>query len=161
MSLSSDRGVWNQPHEGFAIGLRPESLIRNAVELLCVDQIELLPQKPLYDSLILQIGLALKADLESHKPGGKLYAETMATALAVHLLRNYSSHNHKSVHCLGGLSLTQLKLVVDYINDHLDQELGLAELAAITQLSPYHFCRSFKRSTGLTPHQYVIRQCVE
>ncbi len=72
-----------------------------------------------------------------------------------------TSHNHKSVHYLGGLSPTPLRLVIDYINDYLDQELGLEELAAIAQLSPYRFCRSFKRSTGFTPHQYVIRQRVE
>ncbi len=154
-------GAWNQPHEGFTIGLQPELLTRNAAELLAIDQVELLPQKPLYDPLILQMGMALKADLESQRPGGRLYAETMATALSVHLLRNYSAHSHKSIRYLGGLSPTHLKLVVDYINDRLDQELSLDELAAIAQLSPYHFCRSFKRSTGLTPHQYVIRQRVE
>jgi len=154
-------GAWNRPQEGFAISLKPELLTRNAAELLAVDQVELLPQKPLYDPLILQIGLALKADLESHRPGGRLYAETMGTALAVHLLRNYSAYKHQSIRYLGGLSPTQLRWVVDYINSHLTQELSLEELAAIAQLSSYHFCRSFKRSTGLTPHQYVIRQRVE
>ncbi|WP_017299150.1 helix-turn-helix domain-containing protein [Nodosilinea nodulosa] len=154
-------GAWNQPHEGFAISLKPELLTRNAAELLAVDQVELLPQKPLYDPFILQVGLALKADLESRRPGGRLYAETMATALAVHLLRNYSAHTHKSVNYLGGLSTTQLKRVIDYINDHLEQELSLEKMAAIAQLSSYHFCRSFKRSMGLTPHQYVIQQRVE
>jgi AraC family transcriptional regulator len=154
-------GAWDQPHEGFALSLKPELLTRNAAELLAVDRVELLPQKPLYDPLILQIGLALKADLESQRPGGRLYAETMATALSVHILRNYLAHSHQSVRYLGGLSATQLQRVTDYINDHLDQELSLEELAAIAQLSAYHFCRSFKRSTGLTPHQYVIRQRVE
>jgi AraC family transcriptional regulator len=154
-------GAWDQPHEGFAISLMPELLTRNAAELLAVDHVELLPQKPLYDPLILQIGLALKADLESHRPGGQLYADAMATALAVHILRNYSAHSHQSVRCLGSLSPTQLKWVTNYINDHLDQELSLDELAGIVKLSAYHFCRSFKRSTGLTPHQYVIRQRVE
>jgi len=154
-------GAWNQPHTGFAISLKPALLTRNATELLAVDRVEILPQKPFYDPLILQMGLALKADLESHRPGGRLYAEAMANALAVHILRNYSTHSHQSVRHLGGLSPTQLKLVTDYINDRLDQELSLEELAAIAQLSAYHFCRSFKRSTGLTPHQYVIRQRVE
>ena len=51
--------------------------------------------------------------------------------------------------------------MVGHITDHLDQELSLEGLAAISQLSAYHFCRAFKRSTGLTPHQYVIRQRVE
>jgi AraC family transcriptional regulator len=50
---------------------------------------------------------------------------------------------------------------MDYINDYLAQELSLEELAAIAQISAYHFCRSFKRSTNFTPHQYVIRQRVE
>ncbi|WOB42438.1 helix-turn-helix transcriptional regulator [Thermoleptolyngbya oregonensis NK1-22] len=154
-------GAWNQPHEGFAISLQPALLTRSATEVLAVDQVELLPQVPLYDPLILEIGLALKADLESHKPGGQLYAEAMATALAVHLLRNYSAHSHKPIRYSGGLSPMQFKRVVDYIDDHLDQALGLEELAAIAQLSAYHFCRSFKRSTGFTPHQYVIRQRVE
>lgn len=152
---------WEQQSEALMLNLELHILTRNAAELLAVDQVELLPYTQLYDPLIRQLGLALKADLESHKPGGQLYAETLTNALAVHLLRNYSAHNHKSVRYLGGLSPTQLRLVMDYINDHLDQELGLEELAAIVQLSAYHFCRSFKQSTGLTPHQYVIRQRVE
>jgi AraC family transcriptional regulator len=152
---------WEQPSEALMLTLDPHLLTRNVAELLVVDRVELLPRIQLYDPLIRQIGLALKADLESHKPGGRLYAETLTNALAVHLLRNYSSHNHKSVRYLGGLSPTQLQLVTNYINEHLEQELSLEELAAIAQLSPYHFCRSFKRSTGLTPHQYVIRQRVE
>lgn len=154
-------GAWNQPFQGFSLSLKPALLTRNAAELLAVDQVEIPPQKPFYDPFILQIGLALKADLESHRPGGRLYAEAMATALAVHILRNYSAHSYQSVRYLGGLSPTQLKLVTNYINDHLDRELSLEELAAIAQLSAYHFCRSFKRSTSLTPHQYVIRQRVE
>jgi AraC family transcriptional regulator len=154
-------GAWNQPQQGFSLSLKPELLTRNAAELLAIDRVEVPPQKPFYDPLILQIGLALKADLESHRPGGRLYAETMANALAVHILRNYSAHSYQSIRYLGGLSPTQVKLVVDYINDRLGQELSLEELAAIAQLSVYHFCRSFKRSTNFTPHQYVIRQRVE
>jgi AraC family transcriptional regulator len=154
-------GCWRHPLESIMLNLKPDLLLQTAAELLAVDQVELLPQTLLYDPLILQIALALKADLQSQKPGGRLYAETLTNALAVHLLRNYSSHHHKALRRLGGLSATQLQLVIDYINDYLDQELSLDELAAIAQLSPYHFCRSFKQSTGLTPHQYVIRQRVE
>jgi AraC family transcriptional regulator len=154
-------GGWTGRMEGLALNLQSKLLTRNAAEMLGVDQMELLPQEPLYDPLIFHIGLALKADLESQRPGGRLYAETLATALAAHLLRNYSAHTHTPIRHTGGLSPTHLKLVTDYINDQLDQELRLEELAAIVQLSTYHFCRCFKRSTGFTPHQYVIRQRVE
>lgn len=154
---------WRQPTEAIMLNLKPELLLHNAAQMLAVEQVELLSRTSVYDPLILEIALALKADLESCRPGGRLYAETLTNALTVHLLRNYSSHHHKALRPLGSwsLSATPLKLVIDYINDYLDQELSLEELAAIAQLSPYHFCRSFKGYTGLTPHQYVIRQRVD
>lgn len=51
--------------------------------------------------------------------------------------------------------------VIDYINAHLELNLGVGELANVVQMSPYYFTRLFKQSTGLTPHQYVIRRRVE
>ncbi len=154
-------GCWRQTNQGLTINLKMDFLTHHAAELLALDQVELLPQMMIYDPLILQIGLALKADLESQKPGGNLYAETIAATLAAHLLRNYSAHHHQPTRYLGGLSPSHLRRVTDYINDRLEKELSLEELAGVVQLSSYHFCRCFKQSTGLTPHQYVIRQRVE
>jgi AraC family transcriptional regulator len=99
--------------------------------------------------------------LENNPKGSRLYAETMANALAVHLLQNYSAHQPILREYTGGLSSRQLRQVIDYINGHLDRDLGLAELAAVVQMSPHYFTRLFKQSTGLTPHQYVIRRRVE
>jgi AraC family transcriptional regulator len=48
--------------------------------------------------------------------------------------------------------------VIEYIQQNLDQDLTLAELAALVYMSPYHFARLFKRSTGVPPHRFVVRQ---
>jgi AraC family transcriptional regulator len=64
-------------------------------------------------------------------------------------------------HSIGELLPYQFNQVVDYIQAHLDQELSLDDLAAISQLSPYHFSRSFKQKLGLSPCQYIIWQRVE
>lgn len=84
--------------------------------------------------------------------------ETIANLLAVHLLQHYSAQKPTIKHYTGGLPKYKLQQVMDYINAHLEQPLGLAELAEVVQMSPGYFSRLFKQSTGLAPHQYLI-QC--
>jgi AraC family transcriptional regulator len=56
------------------------------------------------------------------------------------------------------LSGSRLRRVADYIEQNLDKDLSLAELAAVVYMSPYHFARLFKDSTGVPPHRFVVRQ---
>jgi AraC family transcriptional regulator len=48
-----------------------------------------------------------------------------------------------------------MKRVADFLLANLAEDVGLAELAAIAGLSPHHFCRAFKHSTGLPPHAWL------
>ena len=41
---------------------------------------------------------------------------------------------------------------------HLDTDLTLAEIAASVYMSPCHFARLFKRSTGVSPHRFVVQR---
>ena len=56
------------------------------------------------------------------------------------------------------LTSRRLRRVTEYIERHLDTDLTLAELAAVVCMSPYHFARLFKCSTGVPPHRFVVRQ---
>jgi len=59
---------------------------------------------------------------------------------------------------IGGLPSCRLRRVTAYVQGNLDRELRLAELAAVVYMSPYHFARLFKGSTGVPPHRFVVRQ---
>ena len=59
------------------------------------------------------------------------------------------------------LPLSRLRRVTDYIHEHLDQHLTLAQLGAVVFMSPYHFARLFQHSTGLPPHRFVVRARIE
>src|ERR687885_792820 len=155
------RSCWNAEHDFIVIAIASDVFARAVDESAEPSNIELLPHFATSDGLVLQIGLALKGVLENNPQGSRLYAETMANALAVHLLQHYSARQPILRDYNGGLSRHQLRQVIDYINGHLDRDLGLAELAKIVQMSPHYFTRLFKQSTGLTPHQYVIRHRVE
>ena len=155
------RSCWNAEHDFIVIAIASDVFARAVDESAEPSNVELVPHFATSDGLVLQIGLALKGVLENNPQGSRLYAETMANALAVHLLQHYSARQPILRNYNGGLSRHQLRQVIDYINGHLDQDLGLAELAKIVQMSPHYFTRLFKQSTGLTPHQYVIHRRVE
>ena len=55
----------------------------------------------------------------------------------------------------------KLRMVIEYIMENLGGSPTLEQMAAVVQLSPYHFARQFKAATGLPPHQYVIARRIE
>jgi len=59
---------------------------------------------------------------------------------------------------VGSLPSCRLRRVTEYIQQNLDKDLTLAELAAVVYMSPYHFARLFKYSTGVPPHRFVVGQ---
>ncbi|HLW03287.1 MAG TPA: AraC family transcriptional regulator [Ktedonobacterales bacterium] len=113
------------------------------------------------DPLLMQIGFALWRELEQQAPAGKLYAQTAAQMLAVHLLRHYTARGLALKEPARGLTQQQMRRVIDFVEAHLGQELSLDALAQQTSFSPYHFARLFRRTTGESPHQFVLRQRLE
>jgi len=61
----------------------------------------------------------------------------------------------------GELPAYRLRRVAQYIQDNLQRELRLADLSAVVHMSPYHFARLFKRSTGVPPHQFLLRHRID
>lgn len=141
--------------------LEPEFLAQVAHESINPDKVELLLELKRSDRLIYQIGIALRADLELDGGSSSFYADSLATALAAHLLKHYSTRQHSFRSYDDGLSKAKLKQAIEYINDHLYENFLLGELAKEIGMSQYYFCRLFKRSTGVTPHQYLIGQRIE
>lgn len=150
--------IWKQRGDFSLIGLFPTFFQRTIDESVRVKQIELIPQIGRIDPFIQQVGLALKADVEANHPAGRMFGESLATGLAIHLLKNYSAWQVKlRSELTGRLSKSQLQTVMDCIHAHLDRDFSLSEMAGVLNLSQYHFCRLFKQSTGVTPHQYLTR----
>ena len=168
-SVSGDIGIypahlwqafeWHQPAKFLQLYLEPVLLNRIGSELYGQDSVELLPQPAFFDPVITQIAIALRNTLTAQKASSQLYADTMANALATHLVHHYSPQQktRQARTETGRLSARQLKQVTDYIDAHLAEDISLAELAKTVALSSFHFARLFKSSMGHAPHQYHIR----
>ena len=142
--------------------LRPAFIDAVAAEVgVYPDRVEIVPTIGARDPRFEQIGLALLGELHADGLGGRLYAESLATLLAVQLLRHQSAAGLPPSRPATRLSPAMLARVGEYVDAHLADDLSLASLAGAVGLSPYHFARLFRASTGLSPHQYVIRRRVE
>ena len=82
------------------------------------------------------------------------------TALALCLATDACPESVSGARC-GGIPPSRLRRVFDRVQQDLGGDLGLAVLAREASMSPYHFARAFRRSTGSSPHAWVVRQRVE
>jgi len=107
-----------------------------------------------------QLGLLRNELLERREPSTML-VQGLASSLAVHLVRAYASDTQQPATPHGGLPAFKIHRVLAAMQERIDQELDLKRLAKTVQLSEAHFSRSFKKSTGFSPSQYLTRMRME
>jgi AraC family transcriptional regulator len=113
------------------------------------------------DPLMEQLLLSAIGELERGNPCGKLYGDTAAQMLALHLLIRHCTFTRRCTEYKRGLSKSQLLRVLDYINAHPGRNIRLDDLAALTGMSAYHFLRQFRKSMNQSPLQYIISARME
>jgi AraC family transcriptional regulator len=120
------------------------------------DGIELVERQGSTDPTLHHIGMALRAGVETGVALDPMYGEALSTALVVHLLREHGASVLGQRRQYGGLPRDKLARAVEYIRDQLDTDLTVSGIAQAVYMSPYHFTRLFKESTGQSPYQYVV-----
>jgi len=148
------------PYEVTAVFLDPQTLTDIARAETGVDFPEIIPQLGIADPLIHSIGMLLDAELASENPKSRIYAESLAGALAAQIFARYTRP------CLNGISRLdtrwpQLRRSVEFINQSLDKDLYLSDIAAVANMSKYHFSKSFREVIGMPPHQYLVKLRME
>lgn len=156
-------GACKTSDEILAFIIAPIFLQQVALETNCChdNRVELLNVLKTRDSQIECIALSVQREIQQAFWGSKLYLESLANMLAIHLLRNYTSHPPKLREYDGGLAQSKLRRVLEYINIHLEQDIQLTDLAEAADMSQCYFASLFKQSMGVTPWQYVVQQRIE
>jgi AraC family transcriptional regulator len=108
------------------------------------------------DPVVQRLAALCDHEITEGGAGGRLYTESLATALVVHLFRSYGVNPCDAPRMIGGLAPSQLRRVKDLIEARLDEDVSLADLGALTDLSTRHFGQAFKTSVGMPPHRYLI-----
>jgi AraC family transcriptional regulator len=158
---SNHKLTWESEVEFLVLSLEEAMFARVLYDSVDLHQLEILPQFASSDPLVHHIGLALKSELESQGKGSRIYIESLTTTLCIHILKQYAVSSTKITTITEGLSNIKLRQAIEYINQNLDKDLTLTEIAAVAGMSIYHFSRLFKQSTGFSPHQYVLNSRIE
>jgi len=130
---------------------------RSASARQAVDLAKLPPRIEFEDPLLRSLMLRFQALLDDPSLDSPGYVETLAELLTFELARTQSGS--RSAHASqSGLTSTQVRLVTGYMDSHLSEKTSISELAALVDLTRFHFIRAFKQSTGVPPHQFMIRR---
>ena len=135
------------------------ALVSSVAESHRLQTFELQSRYGVSDQQVTHLVLALRDEFSSGNPSGQAYADMIARALVVRLLKAHAVS--APLHVIrGGLARPLLRRVMEYIDAHIDQDLGLRSLASVSGLSEDHFARAFRESTGVPPYRYLLQQRV-
>src|SRR5215467_6643071 len=123
--------------------------------------VELHPRWKMTDARLSSLLAAVNSERIAGFPSGRLFLDSVEQALAVALVNGYAARTQPIRTYRGGLSPARLRRVKEFVHAKLEDELGLRELAQSVGLSTPHFSEMFRKSTGETPHQFVLRLRVE
>ena len=143
---------WNGPNRGILVELDLDALPA-PIEI-----------KPLFagkDPLITHLALALRDELYAGNPGGRIYGEMLGAALKAHFVRKHAVFGNGRFLERRDIARDRMAAVLDYISANLHAPISLMDLAAVADVSVFHFAHAFRRRMGMPPHQYVLRKRIE
>lgn len=108
----------------------------------------------LEDDFLRQMGYRISAELEEESSVGAFLVDSLARAMASYLVATYCSDPVQERH-VPSIEHAKMRRVIDYINDHLEADITLAELSDIACLSRHHFARAFRSAVGVPPHRFI------
>lgn len=110
------------------------------------------------DEVAASLFTALAGMLDERVPGSSPRVAAIRSLMVSHLLEKYTDAASERPDYQGGLPIGKLRRLEHHVAENMEEELSLDTLAALVDLSPYHFSRVFKQTTGMTPLQYVTRE---
>src|ERR1700719_3871675 len=124
-------------------------------------EVELQPSRKFADGRLSALVGAAHTEMVAGFPSGRLFLDSVEQAMAVALVKDRAvRHRPVQIH-QGGLGSARLRRIKELVHAKMEDDLSLDQMAQSVGLSTAHFARMFRKSTGETPHRFVLRQRIE
>jgi AraC family transcriptional regulator len=154
---------WNKPIDVSHLYLSQDALARVAGEVFERDikDIEMHDLVRARDPLLPVLTAMLERELTEGGLGGRLYAEALKNQLCVHVLRHYANIVFREDRAYGHFTPAQRKLLVQHVEENIEQNISLEDMAELTHVPVFSLIRKFRAEFNCPPHVYVMRQRLE
>jgi AraC family transcriptional regulator len=151
---------WHSPIQMLLITV-PDQTFHSVAEEMGGRAPELNGTPLLKDERIRALVAAAEAELANGSPAGRIYTDSIGRALVAALMHSQGVLRSPMRRYRGGLSPVQLRRVTSFVHENLHEDVSLMQMAEEAKLSPSYFSQMFHQSTGVAPHQFVLRARVE
>jgi AraC family transcriptional regulator len=124
-------------------------------------EVELHPRRKFVDARLGALVAAAHAEMVAGFSSGRLFLDSIEQAMAIALVNGHAVRHRPAQMYRGGLGSARLRRIKELVHAKIEDDLGLDDMAQSVGLSTAHFARMFRKSTGETPHQFVLRQRIE
>lgn len=154
--------VWPNDIEVVHVYLTQQQLAATCREMYEreVQDVELRDEIKADDPAIHRTAMLIAREAAQGGAGSRLLVDALSCQLSVHILRRHAHLLFKDPPSQDGLTFQQEHTVRDFIHEHLHEGISLQDLAATIAMSRSHFARRFRRSMGVTAHEFVLQQRV-
>jgi AraC family transcriptional regulator len=150
-------GLMNARH--LQIGISDAALLASSDG--AYGEVELRASRKFEDRRLSGMVAAVHAEMVAGFPSGRLFLDSVEQAMAVTLVNGHAVRHRPVQLYRGGLGSARLRRIRELVHAKMEDDLSLDEMAESVGLSTAHFARMFRKSTGETPHQFVLRQRLE
>jgi AraC family transcriptional regulator len=148
-------------HGGVFLSIGIEQFDRHVSSIAHGGKIELVPAFNIKDDQLEHLLLGLLAVAQDRSFADAIVGELIVNALCIRLAKRYAKSNLHEAPQRGGLPLTRLKKVLEFIDANLDKNLSLSALANTANMNLYYFAVLFRKSMRVSPHQYFLNRRVD
>lgn len=108
------------------------------------------------DDFIFKLSDILISEAQHKEPGSRLFVESLAHQLCIHLIRRYFDLRPSAIIQISEFDQSVVNRVRDFIMENLGDDLSLAVLSRVARVSSSHFGRVFRRAFGVPPHRFIL-----
>jgi AraC family transcriptional regulator len=152
---------WDEGISVLSIRIPDSAIMDAARERLTERSLEIVPTDVVTDDRLTHLLFALDAERARGYSTGKLFVDSIETALANILLTSFNTFTPRSIPGKGGMAPHVLRRIVEFMHANMDKQIDLKDLADCAGLSLSHFSFQFRASTNQSPHQYMLRLRIE